>query len=266
MEFARRLFDLLRHLGEDEKWRALVDYIGVHSLYGVIFLIVFCETGLVVTPFLPGDSLIFAIGTVAARGVIDIWTVAPLLICAALCGDNLNYWLGRRLGPTVFRREDRQWQPAPEQGTIDYARPEIRPTLGDRLLNRKHLAKAQHFYEKYGSKTIILARFVPIVRTFAPFVAGIGRMNYARFLIFSVVGAIAWVSICLTAGYYLGSLPLFKKHFELVILAIVVISVLPMVVEVVRARRHHHSTAAQSEAERQRSGAPGRAVGAAREE
>jgi membrane-associated protein len=220
-EFFRRLFDLLRHLGEDEKWRALVDYIGVHSLYAVLFLIVFCETGLVVTPFLPGDSLIFAIGTVAARGVVDIWTVGPLLIAAALCGDNVNYWLGRRLGPAVFSRES------------------------SRLLNKKHLTKAHDFYEKYGSKTIILARFVPIVRTFAPFVAGIGRMNYARFLIFSVVGAIAWVSSCLAAGYYLGSLPLFKKHFEMVILAIVVISVLPMAIELIRARRHQRAAQAR---------------------
>ena len=235
MQFFRLLFDLLRHLGEDERWRALVDYIGVHSLYAVLFLIVFCETGLVVTPFLPGDSLIFAIGTVAARGVVDIWTVGPLLVCAALCGDNVNYWLGRRLGPAVFKRER------------------------SRLLNKKHLTKAHDFYEKYGSKTIILARFVPIVRTFAPFVAGIGRMNYARFLIFSVIGAVAWVSICLTAGYYLGSLPLFKKHFELVILAIVVISVLPMVIEFLRARRHL-STPVQAGAERERSEAPGRVV------
>ena len=225
MEFVRRLYELLRHLGEDEKWRALVDYIGVHSLYAVLFGIVFCETGLVVTPFLPGDSLIFAIGAVAPRNIgIELTVVAPLLVCAALCGDNVNYWLGRRLGPAVFKRED------------------------SRLLNKKHLTKAHNFYEKYGSKTIILARFVPIVRTFAPFVAGIGRMNYAKFLLFSVVGAVAWVSICLTAGYYLGSLRLFKENFELVILAIVVISVLPMVIEFLRLRKHGSSPAAQGEA------------------
>ena len=125
----------------------------------------------------------------------------------------MNYWLGRRLGPAVFRRED------------------------SKLLNKKHLTKAQDFYAKYGSKTIILARFVPIIRTFAPFVAGIGRMNYARFLIFSVVGAVAWVSVCLIAGYKLGSLPFLKKHFELVILAIVFISLIPMIWELLRARQ-----------------------------
>ena len=214
MEFFHKLFDLLRHLGEDEKWRAMVDHVGVHSLYFVLFAIVFCETGLVVTPFLPGDSLIFAIGAVAGRNIgIDLAIVAPLLVCAALCGDNVNYWLGRRLGPAVFRRED------------------------SRLLNKKHLTQAQEFYDKYGSKTIILARFVPIVRTFAPFVAGVGRMNYARFLIFSLIGAVAWVSICITAGYYLGSREFFKKHFEIVILVIVLVSLVPMGVEIYRARR-----------------------------
>jgi membrane-associated protein len=135
------------------------------------------------------------------------------LVCAALCGDNVNYWLGRRLGPAVFTRED------------------------SRLLNKKHLLHAQTFYEKYGSKTVILARFVPIVRTFAPFVAGIGRMNYARFLLFSLIGAVAWVSICLSGGYYLGSKPFFKKHFELVIVAIVLISILPIGIEFLNARR-----------------------------
>src|SRR3954454_7307771 len=211
MEFFRKLFGLLTHLGEDDRWRDMIAYINVNTLYVVLFAIVFCETGLVVTPFLPGDSLIFAIGAVAAREIgVSISIVAPLLVCAALVGDNVNYWLGRRLGPAVFRRED------------------------SRLLNKKHLVKAQSFYEKYGSKTIILARFVPIVRTFAPFVAGIGRMNYGRFLAFSVVGAVLWVSICLAAGYFLGSRPFFKKHFELVILAIIVISLVPMAWEVWR--------------------------------
>jgi membrane-associated protein len=214
MEFFRKLFDLLRHLGEDDRWRAMVDYVGINKLYFVLFAIIFCETGLVVLPFLPGDSLIFAIGAVAGREIgINIWVVAPLLVCAALCGDNVNYWLGRRVGPAVFKRED------------------------SRLLNKKHLLHAQSFYEKYGSKTVILARFVPIVRTFAPFVAGIGRMNYARFLLFSLIGAVVWVSVCLSGGYYLGSLPFFRKHFELVIVAIVLISVLPMAVEFWRARR-----------------------------
>jgi membrane-associated protein len=216
MQFFRLLFALFRGLGEDARWQDLINYVGVHSLYAVLFAIVFCETGLVVTPFLPGDSLIFAIGAVAARNIgIDVAIVAPLLVLAALCGDNVNYWLGRRLGPAVFKRES------------------------SRLLNKKHLIKAHDFYEKYGSKTIILARFVPIVRTFAPFVAGIGKMNYGRFLLFSVAGAVLWVGICLTGGYFLGSRPFFKKHFELVIIAIVLISILPMVVEFIRARRAH---------------------------
>ena len=213
MEFFRRLFGLLTHLGEDDRWRAMIDYINVNTLYVVLFAIVFCETGLVVTPFLPGDSLIFAIGAVAARNIgVSIAIVAPLLIIAALIGDNVNYWLGRRLGPAVFKRDD------------------------SRLLNKKHLLHAQAFYEQHGSKTVILARFVPIIRTFAPFVAGIGRMNYARFLTFSVIGAIFWVLICLTGGYFLGGLPFFKKHFELVVLAIVVISVLPAIIHIMRAR------------------------------
>jgi membrane-associated protein len=214
MEFFSKLFDLLRHLGEDDKWRAMVDFVGVHNLYFVLFAIVFCETGLVVMPFLPGDSLIFAIGAVAGRQIgIELWIIGPLLVCAALTGDNVNYWLGRRLGPAVFKRED-SW-----------------------LLNKKHLTQAQEFYEKYGTKTVILARFVPIVRTFAPFVAGIGKMNYIRFLLFSVIGATAWVSVCLISGFYLGSRPFFKQHFELVIVAIVVISLIPILVEYLKARR-----------------------------
>ena len=182
----------------------MVNYIGVHSLYSVLFAIVFCETGLVVRPFLPGDSLIFAVGAVAARAGIDIAIVGPLLVVAALMGDNVNYWLGRTLGPAVFKRED------------------------SKLLSKKHLIKAQAFYEKHGSKTIILARFVPIIRTFAPFVAGIGKMNYGRFLLFSVIGAVAWVSICLSGGYFLGSRPFFKQHFELVVLVVIVVSLVPV--------------------------------------
>lgn len=216
MEFFRRLYDLLRHLNEDEKWRAMIEIIGgTPGLYGLMCTIVFCETGLVVTPFLPGDSLLFFVGAKSASNIgINPLVIGPLLILAALAGDNVNYWLGRRLGPAVFKRES------------------------SRLLNKKHLTRAHEFYEKYGSKTIILARFVPIVRTFAPFVAGIGRMNYARFLVFSIVGAIAWVTICISAGYYFGQFEFVKKRFEVVVVAIVVISVLPMVIEYLRARSH----------------------------
>jgi membrane-associated protein len=214
MQFFRLLYDLLRHLGEDAKWRALIDYIGTPTLYVVLFAIVFAETGLVVTPFLPGDSLLFALGAMGARDVgINLPLVTALLIVAAVLGDAVNYWIGYRLGPKVFSREN------------------------SRLLNKKHLLKAQEFYEKYGGKTIILARFVPIVRTFAPFVAGVGKMNYFRFFLFNVVGGIAWVVICVAAGYVLGSVPFVKKNFELVIVAIVIISVLPMVFEFWQARR-----------------------------
>ena len=215
MEFFIKLYELLRHLGEDEKWKAMVDYIGTPTLYAVLFAIVFCETGLVVTPFLPGDSLLFAIGAIGAREAIgiDLPLVIVLLIVAAILGDAVNYWIGYKLGPAVFKRED------------------------SKLLNKKHLIRAQEFYERYGGKTIILARFVPIVRTFAPFVAGVGRMNFFRFWLFNIVGAILWVVICVVAGYYFGGFEIVKKNFELVIIAIVVISVLPMVVEFVRARR-----------------------------
>ena len=214
MEFFSRLYDLLRHLGEDEKWAQMIQYIGTPTLYAVLFAIVFAETGLVVTPFLPGDSLLFALGAIGARGVgINLPLVSVLLIIAAILGDAVNYWIGYRLGPAVFKRED------------------------SRLLNKKHLLRAQEFYEKYGGKTIILARFVPIVRTFAPFVAGVGKMNFFRFWVFNIVGAIAWVVICVGAGWMFGNVAFVKKHFELVIVAIVVISVLPMVYEFWQARR-----------------------------
>lgn len=214
MEFLRRLYDLLRHLGEDDKWRAMIDYMGTPMLYGILFAIVFAETGLVITPFLPGDSLLFALGAMGARDIgINLPLVTVLLIVAAVLGDAVNYWIGYRLGPAVFSREN------------------------SRLLNKKHLLKAQEFYEKYGGKTIILARFVPVVRTFAPFVAGVGKMNFFRFWLFNVVGGIAWVVICVLAGYFLGSIPFVKKNFELVIVMIVIISVLPMAFEFWAARR-----------------------------
>jgi membrane-associated protein len=221
MEFFRKLYDLLRHLGEDAKWQAMIDYIGVGNLYAVLFLIVFAETGLVVTPFLPGDSLLFAIGALGARGIgINLPLITILLIIAAIIGDAVNYWIGYKLGPKVFSAEDgasRSWR--------------------RRLLNRKHLLRAQEFYEQYGGKTIILARFVPVVRTFAPFVAGVGRMNFFRFWLYNVIGAIAWVLICVGAGLAFGNIEFVKKRFELVIIAIVFISVLPMVFEMYKAWR-----------------------------
>ena len=183
-------------------------------LYVVLVAIIFAETGLVATPFLPGDSLLFAVGAVAAHpdSPISLPMTAGLLIVAAVLGDAVNYAIGYRLGPKVFSRED-SW-----------------------LLNRKHLLEAQRFYEQYGGKTIILARFMPIVRTFAPFVAGIGRMNSVRFALFNVTGGIAWVLTFLLAGWKFGGYPAVQKNFKLVILAIIVLSVLPAVVELLRAR------------------------------
>ena len=221
MEFLHKLYNLLRHLGEDASWREMINYIGVGKLYAVLFLIVFCETGLVVTPFLPGDSLLFAIGAVGARDTgMKFQIIAPLLVAAALIGDNVNYWLGRSIGKAVMKRERTP------------------------LVNKKHLIRAHEFYEKYGPKTVILARFVPIVRTFSPFVAGIAAMSYATFLLFSVVGAVLWVGICMGAGHFFGGFEFVKKHFELVIVAIVIISVLPMAIEFMKVRRHAKQAAA----------------------
>jgi membrane-associated protein len=177
--------------------------------YVLLFLVVFAETGLVVTPFLPGDSLLFAVGAVAAGigSPLSLPLLLLLLIAAAVLGDAVNYAIGYRLGPKVFKYEN-SW-----------------------LLNKKHLLRAQLFYAKYGSKTIILARFVPIVRTFAPFVAGIGKMTYGKFGTYNVVGGVAWVAICLFSGYFFGGLSWVERHFEAVLVAIVVLSVMPMAVE-----------------------------------
>ena len=184
-------------------------------LYVVLFLIVFCETGLVVTPFLPGDSLLFAAGALCALegSPMSVYVLAILLLIAAIAGDAVNYAVGRYLGPAVF--------------TSDHSR----------FLNKKHLLRTQEFYERHGGKTILLARFVPIVRTFAPFVAGIGQMRYAYFATYNVTGALAWVLSFLFAGYWFGQIPAIKRNFHIVIVAIIVISILPMVFEYVRARR-----------------------------
>ncbi len=212
MRLFELLWDLLRHLGEDAKWKALLDYVGQPTLFLILFLIIFCETGLVIMPFLPGDSLLFAIGAMGAReGIgLNLPVITALLIVAAVAGDAVNYFIGYRVGPAVFSKET------------------------GKLLNKKHLLAAQAFYEKHGGKTIILARFVPIIRTFAPFVAGIGRMNYFRFALYNITGGIAWVLICIGAGYLFGAMPWVKKNFELVIVAIILISVLPVIVEFIK--------------------------------
>lgn len=181
-------------------------------LYVVLFLVIFCETGLVVTPFLPGDSLLFAVGALCALdgSPLMVGLISPLLIIAAVLGDAVNYSIGRHVGPRVFTSEK------------------------SLLLNKKHLERTRAFYEKYGGKTIIIARFIPIIRTFAPFVAGIGHMRYRRFAAFNVIGALAWVGLFVPAGYLFGNLPFVKKQFHYVILAIIVLSVMPAVVEFAR--------------------------------
>lgn len=210
MEIVAALWDLALHLD-----RHLAAFVAQHGVwvYALLFVIVFCETGLVVTPFLPGDSLLFVVGALAAAGGMDIGTVMAVLILAALCGDNVNYWIGRWVGPRIFKARESRW------------------------LNPKHLERTHAFYERHGGKTIILARFVPIVRTYVPFVAGLGAMPYLRFLAFSVVGALVWVfSLCL-AGYFFGNLPIVKNNLTVVILLIVLLSISPGIVAWLRRKR-----------------------------
>ena len=178
-------------------------------VYALLFLIVFAETGLVVTPFLPGDSLLFTTGALAATGILDVRLVTPLLLVAAIQGDAVNYSMGHYVGPRVFRAEDRV-------------------NIWRRLLNRDHLLHAHAFFERHGGKAIVLGRFVPIVRTFVPFVAGAGSMSYPQFAFYNVSGAFLWVGLCLGAGYGFGNVPVVKQNFELVVVAIVCISVLPI--------------------------------------
>ena len=182
-------------------------------VYGLLFLIVFCETGLVVTPFLPGDSLLFAVGALAADPTsgLNVWIAALVLLAAAILGDTVNYWIGRKFGGWMMR-------------------------TFPRIVKPSHIEKTNEFFVRYGGKTIILARFVPIVRTFAPFVAGSGEMEYKRFMFFNVTGAILWVALILPAGWFFGNIPVVKENFELVVLGIIGFSVLPMVWEIARAK------------------------------
>ena len=209
MDLLPRIIDLFLHL--DTHLGELISQYGTWT-HLILFLIVFCETGLVVTPFLPGDSLLFAAGTFAALGALDLWLVVLLLIIAAIAGDTVNYWIGAYIGPRAFR------------GDI-------------RFLRKEYLDRTHVFYEKHGGKTIILARFVPIIRTFAPFVAGVGAMSYPKFIVYNVVGAVLWVGLFVLGGYFFGNIPVVRKNFTLVILAIILISVLPIAVEALRARR-----------------------------
>ena len=213
--------DLFLHLDTH-----LAELVGVYGpwIYGILFLIVFAETGLVVTPFLPGDSLLFAVGAMGAVGALDARVAATLLVIAAVLGDAVNYAVGRFVGPRVFRA-------TAGEGLLD------------RALNRQHLARAHAFFEKYGGKAVVLGRFVPIVRTFVPFVAGAGSMTYAKFALYNILGALAWVGICLGAGYAFGNVPIVKDNFTLVALGIVAVSLLPMVFEIIKARRQAREAA-----------------------
>lgn len=184
-----------------------------HGTYVFLFIIIFAETGLVVTPFLPGDSLIFATGAFAGGGLLNVWICYAVIITAAILGDTVNYLIGYRVGPKVFSKEN-SW-----------------------LFKKAYLDKAQAFYEKHGGKTIILARFIPIIRTFAPFVAGIGKMKYRAFIFYNIAGAFVWTSLFLFAGYYFGSIPFVQEHFEYVIIVIILISVIPILLETIKARR-----------------------------
>lgn len=209
MDLIPYLLDILLHL--DRHLGDIIRDFGVWT-YLLLFVIVFCETGLVVTPILPGDSLLFAVGTFAALGALDLAVSLIMLSVAAVAGDSINYAIGYRVGPSVFRGERSRW------------------------LNREYLDRTHRFYERHGPKTIVIARFVPIVRTFAPFVAGIGRMTYSRFLTYNVAGGIAWIAILVLGGYFFGSIPVVKRNFTVVILAIIVISMLPVLIEILRQR------------------------------
>jgi membrane-associated protein len=209
MELLKQLADLFLHL--DTHLSQVIAQYGVWT-YLILFLIIFCETGLVVTPFLPGDSLLFAAGAFAALGALDVRLLVPLLIVAAVLGDTINYRVGAAIGPRAF------------EGKLPF-------------LRKEHLDRTRAFYDRHGGKTIILARFVPIVRTFAPFVAGVGTMSYGRFLTYNLVGAVLWVGLLVLAGYFFGNVPVVRENFSLVVLAIIAISVMPIAVEAVRGRR-----------------------------
>jgi membrane-associated protein len=215
MELITYFIDLFLHL--DEHLNAVIQAYGVWT-YVFLFLIIFMETGLVITPFLPGDSLLFAAGTFAGMGSLNIWVLLITLSIAAILGDTVNYWIGHYIGPKAFSGEIR-------------------------FLKKEYLDRTHAFYEKYGGKTIILARFIPIIRTFAPFVAGIGAMTYSRFITYNVVGGIAWVAIFTLAGYFFGSIPFVQNNFTYVVMAIILISVMPGVIEFLRERARTSSKA-----------------------
>ena len=207
MELLASFIDIILHLDRHLVW--LVQNYG-SQVYLILFLIIFCETGLVVTPFLPGDSLLFVAGAIAATGAMEVQWLALLLMLAAFCGDNTNFWIGRYFGPRIFSRAD------------------------SRLLNRAHLEKTNQFYAKHGGKTIIFARFLPIIRTFAPFVAGIGRMNYSYFVSYSAFGSVFWISFFVFGGYFFGNVPIVKNNLTFFIFGIIIVSILPGMIQFIR--------------------------------
>jgi membrane-associated protein len=225
MEF---VVDLFLHLD-----RHLAEFVASYGVwvYGILFLIIFAETGLVVTPFLPGDSLLFATGALAATGALNIWLVVGLLLVAAIVGDAVNYAAGRYVGPRVFSAHDAT-------------------TFWHRLLNRDHLDQAHAFFEKYGGKAVVIGRFVPIVRTFVPFVAGAAFMTYPTFAFYNVTGALLWVGVCVGAGYAFGNVPVVKDNFSLVAIGIVLVSILPAGVEFLRSRKRAAAVAVDAESQR----------------
>ncbi len=210
MELLEKILDIALHL--DRYLSAVIQQYGLWT-YAILFLVIFIETGFVVMPFLPGDSLLFAAGTFAALKALNVGWLILLLSAAAIIGDTVNYWVGRRVGPKVFCKEDA------------------------RFFKKEYLDRTHAFYEKHGGKTIIIARFVPIIRSFAPFVAGIGRMSYGRFLAFNVVGGIGWVVLLVGAGYFFGTIPVVKENYSIAVLAIIAISTVPIVVEYLKHRR-----------------------------
>jgi membrane-associated protein len=210
MDLLRQLVDIFVHL--DKHLAEVTREYGAFTNL-LLFAIVFCETGLVVTPFLPGDSLLFTAGALASLGSLSLWVLLLALSAAAILGDTANYWIGKKIGPRAF------------DGSI-------------RFLKQEHLRKTEAFYEKHGRKTIILARFVPIVRTFAPFVAGVGSMSYGVFLSYNVIGGVAWVALCVLSGYWFGNIPAVKRNFSLVIIVIIAISMIPLAWEAWKARRN----------------------------
>jgi membrane-associated protein len=200
--------------------RHLLEFVQQYGtwVYGILFAIVFCETGLVVTPFLPGDSLLFAVGALSATGVLNPWLAFALLVAAAIAGDTVNYTVGRRIGARLFGRGDQ-------------------PAFSHRLINPEHVKRAHAFFEEYGGKAVVLARFVPIVRTFLPFVAGAAEMKASAFLFYNVTGGIAWVTVCMGAGILFGNVPMVKENFSLVTIGIVLVSTLPIVFEFLKHRK-----------------------------